>query len=236
MSGPPAATARATADVGLEIHGHLARDLVMSELRIADWSTGDDRLPAAPPLESRGVGTIDARFLTEGAIHAALRDAIALTGNGDSIDVVGQALGDRAMVDALRLAAARGAHLHLLLGPALPSTRAAAGELVHNEAGNIEVRWQPIEQTQARYVLIRHRNDVWFDLGSADFSRRSLGDLNLEAGIELHMPARAAAARAATDFFAKAWSSAAAYADHADESKETYWRYRLTEATGSGMF
>jgi hypothetical protein len=60
--------------------------------------------------------------------------------------------------------------------------------------------------------------------------------LNLEADIELHMPARAAAARAAMDFFAKAWSSAGAYADHADESKETYWRYRLGEATGLGMF
>jgi hypothetical protein len=226
----------AIANVGLEIRGHLARDIVTSELRIADWSTEDDRLPAAPPLESRGIGTVDARFLTEGAILAALHDVIAAAGNGDSIEVIARAIGDRGIVDAMLLAAARGAHLRILLDPVLPNTRAAAGELVHNAAGNVEVRWQSTGQTQARYALIRHRNDVWLDLGSANFTRRSLGDLNLEADIELHMPARATAARAATDHFAKAWSRAAAYSDHADESKEAYWRYRLTEATGLGMF
>jgi hypothetical protein len=231
-----AAAAGMIASVGLEIRGHLARDIVTSELRIAGWSTEDDRLPAAPPLESRGIGTVDARFLTEGAIHAALRDVIALAGNGDSIEVVARAIGDRSIVDAMLLAAARGARLQILLDPVLSDTRAAAGELVHNAAGNIEVRWQSTGQTQARYALIRHRNDVWLDLGSANFTRRSLEDLNLEADIELHMPARAAAARAAMDFFAKAWSSAVAYADHADESRETYWRYRLGEATGLGMF
>ena len=188
-------------DRGLEIRGHLARDIVTSELRIADWSTEDDRLPAAPPLESRGIGTVDARFLTEGAILAALHDVIAAAGNGDSIEVIARAIGDRGIVDAMLLAAARGAHLRILLDPVLPNTRAAAGELVHNAAGNVEVRWQSTGQTQARYALIRHRNDVWLDLGSA-----------------------------------KAWSRAAAYSDHADESKEAYWRYRLTEATGLGMF
>jgi hypothetical protein len=50
------------------------------------------------------------------------------------------------------------------------------------------------------------------------------------------MPARAGPARLATELFAKHWSSAAAYAAHADESKETYWRYRVAEATGLWVF
>jgi PLD-like domain len=223
------------ANVGLEIRGHLARDIVASELRIAAWSTDDDRLPTAPPMMSRGVGTIDARFLTEGAIHTALRDVIAVAGSGDSIDVVVWALDDRRMVDAMLLAAARGARLQLLLRSDSPGTRAAAGELVHNAAGNIEVRWQTAE-LEARYTLVRHRSDVWIDLGSANFTRRGLGDLDLTADIELHMPARAAAARAALDLFAREWSSAAAYADRADESRATYWRYRLADATGLTLF
>jgi hypothetical protein len=223
------------ANVGLEIRGQLARDIVASELRIAAWSTDDDRLPAAPPFESRGVGTIDARFLTEGATHTALRDVIAVAGNGDSIDVVVGAFDDRQMIDAMLRAAARGARLQLLLGSDSPRTRAAAGELVHNAAGNIEVRWQTAE-IEARYALIRHRSDVWIDLGSANFTRRGLDDLDLEADIELHMPARAAPARAALDLFERAWSSAAAYADRADESTATYWRYRLADATGLTLF
>src|SRR5450631_27963 len=51
VTSAPAA-AGMTANVGLEIRGHLARDIVTSELRIADWSTEDDRVPAAPPPES----------------------------------------------------------------------------------------------------------------------------------------------------------------------------------------
>lgn len=223
------------ANVGLEIRGHLARDIVASELKIAVWSTDDDRLPAVPPMMSRGVGTIDARFLTEGAIHTALRDLIAAAGGGDWIAVVVPALDDRRMVDAMLRAAARGARLQLLLRSDSPETRAAAGELVHNAAGNVEVRWQTAE-IEARYTLIRHRSDVWIDLGSANFTRRGLGDLDLEADIELHMPARAAPARAALDLFARAWSSAAAYADRADESRATYWRYRLADATGLTLF
>jgi hypothetical protein len=227
----------AGAGVGLEIRGHLAAAIVASELQIAAWSTDDDRLPAAPPVDSRGVGTIDARFLTEGAIQAALRDAIATAGSGDSIKIAVQAFGDRQMVDAVVRAAARGARVQLLLDPGSPETQAAAGELLREEPGTIEVRWRARDsRAEAGYAVIQHRSDVWLDVGSANFTRRGLDDLDLAADIELHMPARAGPARAVTDLFAKHWSNAAAYAAHADESKETYWRYRVAEATGLSVF
>jgi phospholipase D-like protein len=229
--------AAAGGGVGLEIRGHLAAAIVASELQIAAWSTDDDRLPAAPPVDSRGVGTIDARFLTEGAIQAALRDAIAIAGSGDSIRIAVQSFGDRQMVDALVRAAARGARVQLLLDPGSPETRAAAGELKHLEPGTIDVRWRAGDsRAEAGYAVIQHRGDVWFHVSSANFTRRGLDDLDLAAAIELHMPARAGPARAATELFAKHWSNAAAYTAHADESKETYWRYRVAEATGLSVF
>jgi hypothetical protein len=225
------------AGVGLEIRGHLAGAIVASELQIAAWSTDDDRLPAAPPADSRGVGTIDARFFTEGAIQAALLDAIAAAGSGDSIKIAVQAFGARQIVDAVLRAAARGARVQLLLDPGSPETQAAAGELLHEQPGTIEVRWRAGKpRAEAGYAVIQHRSDVWFDVGSANFTRRGLDDLDLTADIELHMPARAGPARAASDLFAKHWSNAAAYAKHADESPETYWRYRVGEATGLAVF
>jgi phospholipase D-like protein len=237
-TGATASTGGASgAGVGLEIRGHLAAAIVASELQIAAWSTDDDRLPPAPPVDSRGVGTIDARFLTEGAIQAALRDAIAIAGSDDSIKIAVQAFGDRQMVDAVVRAAARGARVQLLLDPGSPETQAAAGELLREEPGTIEVRWRAHgSRAEAGYAVIQHRSDVWFDVGSANFTRRGLDDLDLAADIELHMPARAGPARAVTDLFAKHWSNAAAYAAHADESKETYWRYRVAEATGLSVF
>ncbi len=223
--------------IGLEIRGHLAAAIVASELQVAAWSADDDRLPAAPPMESRGVGTIDARFLTEGGILAALRDAIAIAGSGDSIQIGVQAFGDRQMVDAVLRAADRGARVQLLLDPGSPGTQAAAAELLHGQPGRIEVRWRARDsRAEAGYAVVQHRGDVWFDVGSADFTRRGLDDLDLAAGIELHMPARAGPARAITELFAKRWSNSAAYAAHADETRETYWRYRIAEATGLSVF
>jgi hypothetical protein len=74
------------------------------------------------------------------------------------------------------------------------------------------------------------------NLGSANFTRRNLGDLNLESSVELRMPAQAAPARAATEYFTRAWRGAAVAADFADQSSTAYWRYRLAEATGLSSF
>jgi hypothetical protein len=127
--------------------------------------------------------------------------------------------------------------VQLLLDPGSPETRAAAGELEQAGPGTIEVRWRARDsRAAAGYAVIQHRSDIWFDVASANYTRRGLDDLDLAAGIELHMPARAGPARAATELFAKHWSNAAAYAVHADESKETYWRYRVAEATGLPVF
>ena len=236
MSAAPFHGGRSS-DAGLEIRGHLARDIGISELQIASWSVDDDRLPTAPPVEGRGVGSIDARFLTEGAIQSALRDVLAVAGSGDVISVVGRVVGDRPMIDALLLACARGAQVQMLIDPGLPRNRAVAGELVRLGMPAIEVHWQTAgAHTDAGFVLIRHRSDAWLDLGAANFTRRGLDDLNLAAAVELHMPARAAPARAAAEFFAREWSHADPYTRHADQSAETYWRYRLSEATGLALF
>jgi hypothetical protein len=225
-----------TTGSGIEIRGHLARDIVESELRIAAWSTDDDRFPDPPPAEGRGVGSIDARFLSEGAIRTALRDAVSAAGSGDTISVSVHACGDRQLIAALLRAAARGARVRLVLDAGLPGTQAAAGELMRSGAGNVDVHWRKeAAGIDARYALIRHRDDVWIEFGSANLTRSGLDDLDLEAELELHMPERAAAARAVSELFAAEWSAGSAYADHADESAGTYWRYRLAEATGSAM-
>src|SRR3984957_3044786 len=51
-------------DLAVQIRGDLARDIAASEVKIAAWSSGDDRLPAAPRAAPRAPGSIDARFLT----------------------------------------------------------------------------------------------------------------------------------------------------------------------------
>jgi hypothetical protein len=223
---------------GLILRGSLARAMIAGELQIAAWSTDDDRLPAGPPMDGRGVGSIDARFLTEGAIETALLDAIAAAGSGDEISIAVQNLSDRRLVGAALGAAARGARLQVLLARNRMPNQAVAGELLRDGAGHIEVRWCPTETGASlpKLLVVQHRNDLWMNFGSANFTRRNLGDLNLESSVELRMPARAAPARAVTEYFSKIWSNAAADADFADQRPAAYWRYRFAEATGLSSF
>jgi hypothetical protein len=222
----------AMGSVGLQLRGRLARDIVGSELHIAGWSTDDDRLPRGLPTQGRGVGSIDARFLTEGAVRAGLVEAISVAGSGDAINVATRAVGDRPMVDALLHAAARGAEIRMLLDPEVAANHAVTGEFRRAGAAHIEVRWQAVAGAHGELTLIQHRNDVWLNLGSADFTLHSLGDANLEANIELRMPARAAPARAAAEHFARRWSNAPPERAPENESTAAYWRYRIADAIG----
>jgi phosphatidylserine/phosphatidylglycerophosphate/cardiolipin synthase-like enzyme len=225
------------ARAGLILRGSLARAMLASELQIAAWSTDDDRIPSTPPMDLGGVGSIDARFLTEGGIESALLDAIAAAGMDDGICIAVDNLSDRRLIAATLHAAARGAHVQLLLARNRMPNRAVAGEVLRGGAGRIEVRWYRDPGTpHPKLLIVRHRTDLWMNWGSANFTRRNLGDLNLEAGVELRMPARSAPARAVSDYFARAWAGAAADIDGTEVSAADYWHYRLAEATGLSSF
>jgi len=233
-----AVVAAAGAHTGLVLRGALARAMVTSELQVAAWSTDDDRLPSAPPMGSRGVGSIDARFLTEGGIDTALLDALSAAGTGDRISVAVDTLSDRPFIHAALQAASRGARLQVLLARNRIPNQAVAGELRREGGGNIEIRWCTREPETARpsMLMVQHRSDLWLNLSSANFTRRSLEDLNLEAGVELRMPARAAPARAAIAYFTQIWGEATPESGPAEESAVTYWRYRFEESTGLSSF
>jgi hypothetical protein len=233
--------ASGAARTGLVMRGSLARAVVAGELQIAAWSTDDDRLPSAPPMDGRGVGSIDARFLTEGAIESALLDALAAAGRGDRVCIAVDHLSERSLIAAALQAAGRGAIVKVLLARNRIPNQAVAGELEREGGGRIEVRWSPFEPQWVHpgLLIVQHRTDLWMNWSSANFTRRNLGDLNLEAGVELRMPARSAPARAVSEHFAKSWSNATPDTDASDaanESSAAYWRYRFAEATGLSSF
>ncbi len=186
----------------------------------------------------RGVGSIDARFLTEGAVAAALLDGAATANGNDQIFIAVHRLSDRRFIAALLAAAARGVRVQVLLDANQIPNQAAAGELMKEGAGHIEVRWHPAGQGSllTKLFIVRHRTDLWMNSSSANFTRRDLEDLNLAAGVELRMPARAAPARAVSGYFAQAWANSSPYGEFSDESAGKYWRYRFAEASGLSSF
>jgi len=230
--------APAGATASLTLRGPLARAIIAGELQVAAWSTDDDRLPVGPSMDDRGVGSIDARFLTEGAIESALFDAIGAAGSGDRLGIAVENFSERRLIAAALRAAARGASLQVLLARNREPNQAVADELLRSGGGRIEIRWYLGSDAASlpKLLLFRHGEDVWMNLGTANYTRRNLGDLNLAASVELRMPVRAAAARAVTEYFSEAWSVAATDPKFAAASAADYWHYRSAEAGGLSSF
>jgi phospholipase D-like protein len=230
--------AGADSGAALEVRGLLASGIIGSELEIAGWSADDDRLPSVPRAAGADVGSIDARLLTEGAIGKALLESLDATAKGDQISLAVPHLGERSVVHALLAAAARGAHLQVLLNPDRLPNQAVAAEMNRAAGNGIELRWarRPDARNDPRMLIIRRGAESRIYLGSADMTRRGLDDLNLSADVELRVPARIPVARAAQEFFAQEWARAAPYADFADESAGSYWQYRFDEAAGLAAF
>jgi phospholipase D-like protein len=230
--------APAGAAASLTLRGPLARAIIAGELQVAAWSTDDDRLPVGPSMDDRGVGSIDARFLTEGAIETALSDALGAAGSGDRLGIAVENFSERRLIAAALRAAARGASLQVLLARNREPNQAVADELLRGGGGRIEIRWYLGSDAALlpKLLLFRHGDDVWMNVGTANYTRRNLGDLNLAASVELRMPVRAAAARAVTEYFSEAWSVAAADPKFAAASAADYWHYRFAEASGLSSF
>lgn len=224
-------------DLTVQIKGGLARDIAASELEIAAWSSGDDRLPPPPRAVPGGPGSIDARFLTEGAIRGAMLDALDATAAGDEIGLVAPRLSERRLIGALLSAAARGAHARVLLDAEAAPNTAVAAELERDGGGNLELRWlaRPARATASLAFVVR-RGELWASAGAADFTRPSLDDIDLESAVELRLPERATAARALEAYFAGKWTIGAAYGAHAVDSDADYWRYRVKEAAALAAF
>ena len=222
-------------DLAVQITGGLAHDMAASELEIAAWSSADDRLPVAPRAAARGPGSIDARFLTEGAIRAAMLDALGIAAAGDEVALAAPRLSDRRLIDAVLSAAARGAHVRVLLDSAAPNIPVAAE--LESGGGNVELRSpMPAALTPAALALVAHRGELWASAGAADFTRPSLDDVDLESAVELRLPERTVAARDLENHFAAKWATGAAYPRYAAESRAEYWRHRVMAAAGLAEF
>src|SRR5690606_40232553 len=105
-------------------------------------------------------------------------------------------IAEREIVEALIDASRRGVTVRLILDPnkdafgrektGIPN-RPVASELVSSSDGAIRVRWYRThgEQFHAKMLMIYDAQRLWMTLGSANFTRRNLGDFNLEANLAL---------------------------------------------------
>jgi len=252
-SANPHDASSAHSNVALRFTGGLARDIVGSEMAVARFSGWRGQIYVAgaegePGTDQQGVAL---SFITEEAIRRHLLNAVGATRNGDSISIATFYLSDRKVLDALLDAADRNVSVRLILDPnrdafgrqkdGVPN-RPVANELVTQSGEKIQVRWYRThgEQFHTKIALIRHQHRFIASLGSANLTRRNIGNYNLEANMALETADDSALAIEMQGYFDRLWNNdgppgteyTAVFGAYRDEDNGKYWRYRLMEATG----
>lgn len=238
-------------NVALRFAGQAALDLLASERPVAAWSGVSLPAPSLLAIDDSHVMP-RLQVLTEGGIRDALMATVAGARSGDRLDIAVFYLSHRPLIEALKDAHRRGVRLRILLDPnrdafglqkgGIPN-RPVARELV---AAGIAVRWCVTRGEQCHSKLLLRQpadeSEAEIILGSANYTRRNLDDLNLETSVRLAGPAASPAIRDARAFFERRWQStperttSESFAAFDDARTWQRLRYRIMEATGLSTF
>lgn len=252
-SANPHDASSAHSNVALRFTGGPANEVVASEMAIARFSGWRGHIYAAgaegePPADQLGISL---SFITEEAIRQHLIDAISGTRNGDTVSIATFYLADRKVLSALLDASERNVRVRLILDPnrdafgrqkdGVPN-RPVANELVAQSGERIEVRWYRThgEQFHTKIAMIKRGDRFIASLGSANLTRRNIGNYNLEANVAIETAADSELAIEMMGYFDRLWNNdgppgtefTAAFGVFKDEDGAKYWRYRLMEASG----
>ncbi|RUO30824.1 phospholipase [Aliidiomarina sedimenti] len=240
----------AHSNVALRFNGAAAWDLLDSEATVLEFSGGtapDTGLQPAATNES----ALSVQVVTERAVERALLRIIDQAEAGEALDMAIFYLSDRDVVRALTRAAQRGVQLRVLLDPnkdafgreknGVPN-RPVAHELT--EAG-IPVRWCNTqgEQCHAKWMLYRdNQGQASMLLGSTNFTRRNLHNLNLETSVVVRGAIGSGPLQQGQQWFDDQWHNrdgrefSVDYATYADDGVWPRLLYRVMEATGLSTF
>lgn len=191
-------------------------------------------------------GTV--QLLTEKKILESLLGDVGAAGAGDRVDLAMFYLSHRRVVDALVDADGRGASVRVVLDPnkdafgrrkrGIPN-RQIAHELVSRSNGRIQVRWYDTrgEQFHTKLVMVTRGDSMVALGGSANLTRRNVGDFNLEADLRFSLPSDSPLALSVADYFERVFGNQGGdhtlpYEAYQDDSLWKRVRYRVEEFTG----
>ena len=236
-------------NIAFATQGTLCADILESERAVAAFSGADIPSYMVDEVSDR-LGSSMGKLVTEGEIRTQLLNAVNATGIADSVDVAMFYLSDRAVIEALERAAKRGAHVRLMLDPnkdafgrekgGVPN-RQVARELQRSTDAAVRVRWVDThgEQFHTKLVRVKARGGTTILGGSANLTRRNIGDYNLEADLVI-VPDSALDAVVAA-YFDRLWTNrdgqfTVDFSAYDDPSLLKRWQYRIQEFTGLSSF
>lgn len=235
-------------NVALRFKGPAVSDLFASERAVLEFS--DSPVPEVGMAMPDFDPDLRLQVVTERSVERATLALIDEAKPGDRLDLAAFYLSDRDIVGALKRAQHRGVQLRVLLDPnkdafgreknGVPN-RPVAHELTR---AGVPVRWCATrgEQCHSKWLLWRsHSGEAAMLLGSTNFTRRNLHNLNLETSVVLSGASGARPLTQGADWFERRWHNrdgehSLDYEDYADDSLWHRFLYRTMEATGLSTF
>jgi hypothetical protein len=213
------------------------------------------RLPALESLPKAREGLSTVAWRSEGAVRDEMVLQLKQATAGSRVDAAVFYFSDREVVQAFQGAIARGAQVRLLLDAnrdafgreknGIPNRTVAAELMEFASDGQIEVRWVAThgEQYHAKVLRIVGARQNILCLGSANWTRRNIGNLNLEAN--LIFQDASSLGQAFDSYFDSVWNNADGYEEslpYADWEETGWslrwktWLYRFQEWSGVSTF
>ncbi len=241
----------AHSNVALVVKKEIWKDIIASESSVTKMSSSLE-IDGVKDVEKNEGGSVVVQLVTEGAIRNKVLTMLSSANEGDTIQLFMFYLSDTRIVKELKEAAKRGVTLSIILDPnkdafgreknGVPN-RSVAAELLNENSGKVTVRWCKTngEQCHTKLMIVSSKGEQSMLLGSANYTRRNIGDYNLESNIYVKGK-NVQAIKDGEDYFKRAWTNendkiyTTEYETFEDTSLLHQFMWRVMETTGLGTF
>ncbi len=266
----PADGSSAHSNVAVRVRGAVGLEALASELKLIQWSHESAFPEILLPKEvdqiqqiaqqlptSNRAGGAQVKWITEGAIRDNLIRLLNETQAGDEVMIALFYLSDRGVVNAIKQAARNGAQVRMVLDAnrdafgreknGIPNRMVAAEFRKMAVEHNISILWADTRGEQFHSKILAIHNPLngknQLCLGSANWTRRNLDDLNMEANVLIE--GSDGSMQRFKSYFDRSWNNSDGLHYTLDYSawEETGWRakgkallYRFQEWSGLCSF
>ncbi|PSM51314.1 hypothetical protein CBLAS_1033 [Campylobacter blaseri] len=237
-------------NIAFKVDGAILEDILTSEKGIMRLSNANMDMVSKFHPNTQTSGKTQMKFITEGKIKEEILNRINSTNLDNKIKIGMFYLSDRDIIKSLKKASDRGVLIQIILDInkdafgrkkiGIPN-KPVANELMAKK--NIEIRWYETkgEQYHSKFIIIEQGEKVRIIGGSANYTRRNIGDLNLEANIAIYLDKNSEEVEKILNYYDKIWNNkggiyTAKYEKYREKSTFKKLLYLIQEETGLSSF
>jgi phosphatidylserine/phosphatidylglycerophosphate/cardiolipin synthase-like enzyme len=239
-------------NIAFRIGNELVSDILKSEQSLVGVSAENISLDFEVQDKKIEDERLKAKLITEGRIKEAILEALNNTNEGDIIHIGIFYFAERKIVKSLISASKRGVEIKIIMDSnkdafgkekvGIPN-RQVAYELYKKSKKKIQIRWYNTtgEQFHSKFIHIKSKENSWITGGSANYTRRNIGDYNLETNIAIIANNETQLVKDIESYYNKLWNNIGgeytlAREEFYETSKFKYYIYRIQEFTGLSTF